>query len=209
MENKFILDACCGSRMFWNNKRHPNTLYIDKRIREKGFVIKGDKREVLPDIQMDFRKLDFKDKTFKLVVFDPPHIIRNGEKGIYSKVFGILDKDTWKEDIKKGFEECWRVLEDYGTLIFKWSESNIKSKEVLDLFIEEPLIKHGGMNTTKWFCFMKIPETQKGEEKNGNPDHISAPRGSRTGTQGLKGNKERSVVPPLLCKTILEIIENK
>jgi len=39
---------------------------------------------------------------------------------------------------------------------------------------------------------------------NKNCHHQSAPRGSRTGTQGLKGNYERSVVPYELCKEILE-----
>ena len=44
--------------------------------------------------------------------------------------------------------------------------------------------------------------------KNGNPncDHARAPRGSRTGTQGLKGNYERSIVPEQLCREILESI---
>ena len=44
--------------------------------------------------------------------------------------------------------------------------------------------------------------------KNGASCHISEPRGSRTGTQGLKGNMERSVIPPRLCEEILIIIEN-
>jgi len=39
--------------------------------------------------------------------------------------------------------------------------------------------------------------------KNGDSCHISAPRGSRTGTQGLKGAYERSKIPELLCKEIL------
>lgn len=43
--------------------------------------------------------------------------------------------------------------------------------------------------------------------KNGDPCHESAPRGSKTGTQGLKGSKERSVIPPLLCNHIVEICE--
>ena len=40
---------------------------------------------------------------------------------------------------------------------------------------------------------------------NGNKDchHESAPRGSRTGTQGLKGNYERSKIPHELCIEIL------
>jgi hypothetical protein len=42
--------------------------------------------------------------------------------------------------------------------------------------------------------------------KNGMPCHIAAPRGSKTGTQGLKGSKERSMVPYELGKEILESI---
>lgn len=43
--------------------------------------------------------------------------------------------------------------------------------------------------------------------KNGAPCHVSAPRGSRTGTQGLKGSKQRSVIPHELCKHIAIISE--
>ena len=40
--------------------------------------------------------------------------------------------------------------------------------------------------------------------KNGDKCHVSAPRGSQTGTQGLKGNYERSKLPEELCQEILE-----
>lgn len=43
--------------------------------------------------------------------------------------------------------------------------------------------------------------------KNGDPCHARAPRGAKTGTQGLKGSKERSVIPAELCKHIAEISE--
>lgn len=43
--------------------------------------------------------------------------------------------------------------------------------------------------------------------KAGNSDHISAPRGSRTGTQGLKNDTERSRIPEALCLSILNQIE--
>ena len=43
--------------------------------------------------------------------------------------------------------------------------------------------------------------------KNGDPCHEKAPRGSRTGTQGLKGSKERSVIPVELCRHIVTICE--
>lgn len=40
--------------------------------------------------------------------------------------------------------------------------------------------------------------------KNGMPCHVSAPRGSQTGTQGMKGNYERSKIPHELCIEILK-----
>lgn len=43
--------------------------------------------------------------------------------------------------------------------------------------------------------------------KNVAPCHVSAPRGSRTGTQGLKGSVERSRIPKELCDHIAEISE--
>ena len=43
--------------------------------------------------------------------------------------------------------------------------------------------------------------------KNGAPCHESAPRGSRTGTQRIKGAKDRSRIPEQLCKHIVEICE--
>ena len=42
--------------------------------------------------------------------------------------------------------------------------------------------------------------------KNGAPCHESAPRGSRTGTQGLKNAKLRSIIPPQLCEEIIHAI---
>ena len=43
--------------------------------------------------------------------------------------------------------------------------------------------------------------------KNGDPCHEKAPRGSRAGTQGLKGSKERSAIPVELCRHIVKICE--
>jgi hypothetical protein len=43
--------------------------------------------------------------------------------------------------------------------------------------------------------------------KNGMPCHEAAPRGAKTGTQGLKGARERSRVPYSLGKEILDAIE--
>lgn len=37
--------------------------------------------------------------------------------------------------------------------------------------------------------------------------HVSAPRGSRTGTQGIKGSRDRARIPKRLCEHIVEICE--
>lgn len=42
--------------------------------------------------------------------------------------------------------------------------------------------------------------------KNGDPCHDAAPRGSKTGTQGLSNAHERSKIPEALCREILESI---
>lgn len=51
-------------------------------------------------------------------------------------------------------------------------------------------------NSTKW--------TPRPMCKNGDTCHVAAPRGSRTGTQGLKGAYERSKIPKELCYEILK-----
>lgn len=44
--------------------------------------------------------------------------------------------------------------------------------------------------------------------KNGDKCHESAPRGSRTGTQGLKDKVEKARIPKKLCEHIVDICEN-
>jgi len=160
-KNKFILDACCGGRMMWFNKKHPNTIYIDNRKTNKGYVDGKPNHEVKPDYIMDFKKLKFPNKQFKLVFFDPPHVFATeNNESTFIKCFGRLDRNTWKEEIRKGFNECWRVLDDYGILVFKWSECNIKLKELIEVIEKEPLVRsmRRGLSKTHWLCFMKIPE---------------------------------------------------
>ncbi len=44
--------------------------------------------------------------------------------------------------------------------------------------------------------------------KNGDACHVPAPRGSKTGTQGLKGSIDRSVVPEKLIEEIFKSISS-
>jgi SAM-dependent methyltransferase len=161
-QSKKILDACCGGRQFWFDKKNHHVLFADIREMEPTVVGNGKDarvRKCLPDKVMDFRKMDLQDKAFKLVVFDPPHLFL-GEKSYMAQSYGRLDKETWKSDLRKGFSECFRVLEDEGILIFKWNECDVPLKEVLKLTPYKPLFGHpsGKAQKTHWLCFMKIPK---------------------------------------------------
>lgn len=45
--------------------------------------------------------------------------------------------------------------------------------------------------------------------RNGDTCHVAAPLGSKTGTQGLKGSRERSIIPKKLCEHIVSICEEE
>lgn len=84
MTDKQVLDPCCGSKMFWFDNNHSNVLFGD--IRDESHILcDGRKLEIKPDEIMDFRNLHFDDESFKLVVFDPPHLVIAGENGWQKK----------------------------------------------------------------------------------------------------------------------------
>lgn len=149
---KTILDACCGSRMFWFDKKNPNAIYMDCRELDTE-LCDGRKLVVSPDVVGDFRNMPFDSDTFCLVVFDPPHLVRAGDTSWMAKKYGVL-KETWREDIKRGFDECMRVLEPCGVLIFKWNEEQIKLSEILKLIPYKPLFGDR-RSKTHWIVFMK------------------------------------------------------
>ena len=62
------------------------------------------------------------------------------------KKYGKLSKD-WKSDLAQGFNECFRVLKTGGTLIFKWSEVDVKLSEILRLTPQKPVIMHKKQKT--------------------------------------------------------------
>jgi hypothetical protein len=149
---KTILDACCGSRMFWFDKQNKNTVFMDYREIEDT-LCDGRKLEVKPDIVADFRNIPFPDNSFKLVVFDPPHLLKVGENSWLAKKYGKLNSN-WPNDLKTGFAECMRVLETYGILVFKWNEEQIKLSEILANIDFKPLFGDKRAKT-HWLVFMK------------------------------------------------------
>lgn len=146
--------------MMWFNKKHPNALYLDNRIVEPRKMSNRAIFSVAPDQVMDFRKLDFPDNSFPLVVFDPPHVARSGAQSFLGTKYGHLNKGTWQEDLRLGFKECFRVLKPNGVLCFKWNECHIPLKDILPLAPAEPLFGNRGGRTykTHWLVFMKTPD---------------------------------------------------
>ncbi len=151
-----VLDACCGGRMFWFDRDNPAVLFVDRR-EEKHVLCDNRPFSVKPDRIVDFRNMPFSDESFNLVVFDPPHLKIAGPNSWMSKKYGKLDKERWPTDLREGFEECWRVLRKGGTLIFKWNETQIKLRDVLACFPEQPLFGHTTTHNLKthWLGFYK------------------------------------------------------
>lgn len=103
----------------------------------------------------------------------------------------------------------------------------IKELKPKYFFIENP---RGGMRKMNWmqeFPRFTVTYCQYGDErqkptdiwtnhpkpdfkppcKQGAPCHVAAPRGSQTGTQGLKNKIERARIPQLFCEHIVKISE--
>lgn len=159
--NKRILDVCCGSKMFYFDKENPDVDFCDIREVDNHEYYPNRFLEVKPDTVCDFTDLPFKSGQFKVVVFDPPHLDKAGDSSWMKLKYGRLDGD-WKTMLSDGFNECMRVLDKDGVLIFKWSEMQIPLKVVLSLFPISPLLgeKRGRNKNTHWLIFIKPREDE-------------------------------------------------
>ena len=90
MMEKPILDACCGGRMFYFDKHDSRVLFQDIRDVETT-LCDGRHFEVKPDIQADFTDMPYPDNSFSMVVFDPPHLLRNVGKSKWADMYGSLN----------------------------------------------------------------------------------------------------------------------
>ena len=158
-----VLDACCGSRMMWFDKADPRAIFLDQR--HETITVTDNSRgnasgqrvlKIEPDFLMDFRALPFPDCSFKLVAFDPPHLVQAGPRSWLAAKYGKLGPD-WRDDLRQGFAECFRVLDAGGVLVFKWNETQVKLSDVLALTPERPLFgqQTGRGLKTHWLVFMK------------------------------------------------------
>ena len=163
MPTPLVLDACCGPRSFWFDKKDKRALFVDRRRGIApgvwgGVTYKVGGWIVDPDVVADFTKLPFEDSVFHLVVMDPPHEVRENATGCIGCKYESL-RGKWREMIQSGFSECFRVLKSGGVLVFKWNEISVPLSEILKLTPEKPLFGHrsGKSSKTHWVCFLKNP----------------------------------------------------
>ena len=154
---KPILDPASSMRSFYFNKTDDRVIFGDIREDETHLLTNNQTIKIKPDQVMDFRSIPYADASFRCVVFDPPHMLNLSEKSWMRKKYGVLDSQSWREDIAQGFKECFRVLKPNGTLIFKWNEVSISLKDILVLTDEKPVLGHpsGKRMGTHWVLFMK------------------------------------------------------
>ena len=116
MINSPILDTCCGGKMFYFDKHDDRGLFQDIRKMETT-LCDGRHFEVNPDVQADFTNMPYPDNSFRMVVFDPPHLLRSIENcktcDIYNEP-SPKNKVTGYQMIKyvKGY--LFNVLKDVG-----------------------------------------------------------------------------------------------
>lgn len=149
--------------MMWFDRENTDVVFGDRR--RETIVVKDGSHGCVsgtrticinPDVTFDFRAIPFADGEFKLVAFDPPHLVRAGTKSWLAAKYGKLGAD-WRDDLRAGFSECFRVLAADGVLVFKWNETQIKIREVLACTPVRPLFGNtSGKNAgTHWIVFMK------------------------------------------------------
>ena len=158
---KTILDPASSTRSFYFDKKDERVIFGDIREDETHLLTNGQIIQIKPDQVMDFRAIPYPDLTFQMVIFDPPHRFNLSPSSDFIKKYGVLSKETWKADLAQGFSECFRVLKQGGTLVFKWSEVSVKLPEILALTDQKAVIGHksGQKMGTHWVLFIKSEAT--------------------------------------------------
>jgi hypothetical protein len=129
-----ILDINAGFRQLWNGMTQ-NVFFLDRR------------KEVNPMIVASNECLPFIDKSFKKIMYDPPHLIRSSpvKEGCFMKQYEHKftlwkTKSAFLRNMVLVNKEANRVLTDDGELVIKHTDSPDNSitqntvKNCFDLF---------------------------------------------------------------------------
>lgn len=97
---KRVLDVACGAKLFWFDKDNPDVEFCDKRTVPYHEFYPNRFIEISPDTVCDFTNLPFADGSYKLVVFDPPHLTQCGDKSWLKLKYGKLEGE-WQDMLRK------------------------------------------------------------------------------------------------------------
>ena len=207
MKNMKTIELFCGTKSFSK---------VAKELRHKTFTVDNN-NNFDPDVCVDI--LNIKEKLipptfciYDIVWMSPPcttFSMASGNKH-WTKY-----RQPKTDDAKKGkrlLEICWKI-----------AKYCIKEDKIF--FIENPRARARWFlpeeyRKTVWYCQygdkrakptdiwtnLKGWQPKTCHNGNNNCHHQPAPRGSRTGTQGLKGAKERGVIPSKLFYEIFDVI---
>ena len=127
------LDATAGNRYMWPCKKPPETLFMDKEYTLK----------IPPDIFAVWEHLPFRDKSFRTIIFDPPHTITRLPITYYgdTKGMGGNHGTSWygwfktKRDLVISLCRAAAEFHRVGTILcVKWYEGQIPLHKIIPLF---------------------------------------------------------------------------
>ncbi len=118
-----ILDVTAGYRGMYKDKQDLGTLFIDCR------------RSVKPDIIAVWAYLPIKSGAVDGGVIDPPHMLyvsKGKPMGFnFAEKYGVLNRLSWKADLRAAYLELMRVIAPDGLLLVKWNDNHVSLKRFL------------------------------------------------------------------------------
>jgi predicted methyltransferase len=146
-----VLDVTAGTRIMWRLPDHNpysyDTYYPDV------FVDKN--RNVKPDIVAVWKHLPFKDKSFDIVFFDPPH--HQIGSGLMSKRYGSISRREFIKEMIRVPEEFHRILNDGGKVFAKICDRN----SMMDI-----------LKRNMWRCFKLLRFFRSENKGKANPNKL-------------------------------------
>ena len=152
-----ILDATAGLKGIWYQKDHPFVTFMDHRY------INGSKQKtsnniknrrvirIKPDVVAEWKDTPFPDNYFDMVVFDPPHMIRNKKcDHIFVEKYGMLHLSNYKQVkyyfnkiIERSFSPFFIILSYYMCIKsnFNLNISIVLSMEIILILLISLIVK--------------------------------------------------------------------
>jgi len=168
-----ILDATCGPKGMYHGLTRQFTteeiIFIDVRKGTFTSINYPDKSvTVQPDILADDRHLPFRDNTFTLIIFDPPHGQYSMKSYLGPRFGGLTSRELRYLFIYANIE-FHRVLKTPGYLLIKCVDSDDYDYKVKRAFtnfkllldIKYPSQAHtkGSKTNTHWLLYVKRPSS--------------------------------------------------